>query len=62
MTLFRIVNIVLWGGVLAYMATGAWAVTTKRGVRWGDPMRLACFVTAALIIGYHLVGLAARPT
>lgn len=53
-TLIRLVVIAAWAAVMAYMATGAWAAATGRGVRRADPTRLAWFLTGALFIGYNL--------
>ena len=55
----RILLIIAWSAVVAFMASGAWASVTRRAVRRGDPMRLACFVTALLFIGYSLRALIA---
>lgn len=48
--------LILWLGVMAYMATGAWATARGKHVRRGDPMRLACFITGAIFAGYILRG------
>jgi hypothetical protein len=64
MTALRVINIIVWGVMLAYMLPGAWAAT-GRGARYGDPMRLACALTAILFIafnGYWLVNAANAPT
>lgn len=64
MTALRIINIIVWAVMLAYMLPGAWA-STGRGARYGDPMRLACALTAILFIafnGYWLVNAANAPT
>lgn len=53
MTELRILNIIIWGAMMIYMALGAWAVVSG-GARRGDPMRLACFLTGAVFVGYHL--------
>lgn len=55
----RIALLITWSTVAAFMATGAWCAMTRRGVRRGDPMRLACFVTALIFIGYSLRALLA---
>lgn len=53
MIALRILNIVVWGVMLAYMAPGAIASVT-RAARYGDPMRLACSLTAIIFIGFNL--------
>lgn len=56
MTILAYIALLVWGGVLTYMAPGAWAAVFGP-VRWGDPVRLACFITAAVFIGYIMRGL-----
>ena len=53
MTALRILNLIVWGVMLAYMTPGAWCATTIRA-RYGDPMRLACALTAVLFIAFNL--------
>ena len=48
----RLILIAAWASVGIFMASGAWAVAVRRNVRRGDPMRLACFITALIFIGY----------
>ena len=57
MTLLAYAALAVWACVLIYMASGAWAAARGRQVRRGDPMRLACFITAAVFVGYVLRGL-----
>lgn len=54
MTALRILNVIVWGAMSVFMLSGAWAAVTGRGVRRGDPMRLACFVTGLLLMGFSL--------
>ena len=52
-TELRILNLIVWGGMLAYMLPGA--VAAIRGTaRYGDPMRLACALTAIVFIGFQV--------
>lgn len=62
MTALRILNIIVWGAMLLYMLTGAVAAVTSRA-RYGDPMRLACGLTAVVFIAFNLYWLfsPARP-
>lgn len=53
MTLLRIINLLIWSAVLVYMARGAIAAMTKHA-RYGDPMRLACALTAIVVLGFNL--------
>ena len=53
MTALRILNLIVWGFMLAYMGRGAFASIT-RSARYGDPMRLACALTAILFIAFNL--------
>lgn len=53
MTALRIINLLCWGTMLAYMLPGAWSAVTSRA-RYGDPMRLACALTAVIVIGFNL--------
>jgi hypothetical protein len=52
MTVLRILNLIVWGAMLAYMLPGAWSSTTSRA-RYGDPMRLACALTAIIMLGFN---------
>lgn len=54
MTLLRILNVVVWGVMAAYMLPGAWSTVAGYAVRRGDPMRLACFATAIVMVGFSL--------
>ena len=54
MTALRILNIVIWGAMAAYMMTGAWSAIRRTHVRRGDPMRLACLATALVMIGFNV--------
>lgn len=58
MTELRILNLITWGIMLSYMLPGAWSATTSRA-RYGDPMRLACVLTAVVMIGFNLRALLA---
>lgn len=58
MIALRIINIAVWGIMLAYMLPGAWSATTARA-RYGDPMRLACALTAVVMLGFNLRALLA---
>ncbi len=53
MTALRILNLVVWGIMLLYMTPGAIAAVT-RAARYGDPMRLACALTAIVFIAFNL--------
>jgi hypothetical protein len=53
MIALRIINLIVWGAMLLYMLPGAWSATTGRA-RYGDPMRLACALTAIVMIGFNL--------
>ena len=53
MTELRILNLIVWGVMLAYMTPGAWCATSTRA-RYGDPMRLACALTAIVFIAFNL--------
>lgn len=53
MTILRIINLLIWSAVLIYMARGAAAAMTKHA-RYGDPMRLACALTAVVVLGFNL--------
>jgi hypothetical protein len=52
-TVFRLVDITIWALAAGFMSRGAWAAAKARGVRYGDPMGLACFATAIVIIGFN---------
>lgn len=52
MTALRILNLIVWGVMLAYMLPGAWSSAGK-GARYGDPMRLACALTAIVFLGFN---------
>lgn len=54
LTALRVLNVLIWGGMAVFMARGAWAQATKREVRRGDPMRLACFATGIVVAGFCL--------
>lgn len=54
MTYLRILNVIIWGCMAAYMFSGAWSAIVGSNVRRGDPMRLACFATALLMVGFNL--------
>lgn len=49
----RVLNLFVWGAMLLYMGRGAVASITK-GARYGDPMRLACALTAFVFIAFNL--------
>lgn len=49
----RVINLIAWGIMLAYMLPGALSSTTGKA-RYGDPMRLACGLTAVVMIGFNL--------
>jgi hypothetical protein len=51
-TALRILNLAVWGIMMAYMLPGAWSALTSRA-RYGDPMRLACALTAIVMIGFN---------
>lgn len=57
MTMLRIFSLIAWGALAAYMARGAWAAAYARATRHGDPMRLACFMTALLMMAFAILGL-----
>ncbi|MGV0964188.1 MAG: hypothetical protein ACOYBT_09890 [Polynucleobacter sp.] len=57
MTALRILSACAWGLLAVYMAKGAWAAARAKYTRHGDPMRLACFMTALLMIGFAVLGL-----
>lgn len=59
LNLLRLANIIAWSLLAAFMASGAWAAAHARDTRRGDPMRLACFATALLMIGYSALGIVA---
>lgn len=54
MTPLRIINLAIWGALLLYSLPGAWGAVSGRGVRRGDPMRLACVATSFVEIGFTL--------
>lgn len=54
MTALRILNLIVWGFMLVYMARGAWSAMFGDEMRRGDPMRLACFATAIVMCGFTL--------
>lgn len=54
MTPFWLLNIAVWSAVLIYMASGAWSAVAGSATRRGDPMRLACFTTAFVILGFTI--------
>lgn len=51
------IALAMWLGAMAYMASGAWGAVWGHSARRGDPMRLACFVTAGIFAGYISRGL-----
>lgn len=53
MTALRILNLAVWGTMLLYMAPGAWSAVAGKVQRRGDAMRLACFLTALVLIGFN---------
>lgn len=53
MIALRILNLIVWGVMAAYMLPGAWSALFGRDQRRGDAMRLACLATALLIIGFN---------
>lgn len=53
MTALRIADILIWSITAIFMARGALAATTGCGTRYGDPMRLACFATAIVVVGFN---------
>lgn len=57
MTALRILNLIVWAMMLAYMLPGAVAASTRHA-RYGDPMRLACALTAVVFIGFNAFWLA----
>lgn len=54
MIALRILNLVVWGVMLVYMTPGAWCAASSSRARYGDPMRLACALTAILFIAFNL--------
>lgn len=54
MIALRIITSIVWTVMLVYMAPGAWAAVRGRNVRRGDPMRLACFLTGLMVVGFNL--------
>jgi hypothetical protein len=53
-TALRILNVIVWGGLIAFMLPGAWSAAFGKAVRRGDPMRLACLATGAVMVGFNL--------
>lgn len=54
MTELRILNLIVWGALLIFMAHGSWSALFGKNQRRGDAMRLACFAMAAVQIGFNL--------
>lgn len=54
MTALRILNLIVWLGLLIYMLPGAYNAVFGKQLRRGDPMRLAVLATAFVIIGFNL--------
>ncbi len=52
MTELRILNLIVWGAMFLYMAPGAVSAVTRHA-RYGDPMRLACALTAIVFTGFN---------
>ncbi len=52
MTELRIINVILWSGVLLYMLPAAWNAAFGKQVRRGDPMRLGVFATSFVMISF----------
>ena len=52
MTALRVLNLIAWGVMLAYMLPGAWSAAGGKA-RYGDPMRLACALTAVVFLGFN---------
>jgi hypothetical protein len=50
---YRILTLLAWAVVAVFMAKGAWASASGRGARYGDAMRLACFATACVMLGWN---------
>ena len=48
-----IINVVVWLLLLIYVTPSAWAAT-RIHARHGDPMRLAVFATALMMMGFSL--------
>jgi hypothetical protein len=53
-TALRILNVIVWGSMLVYMAPAAWSAAFGKATRRGDPMRLACLAMAFVMIGFNL--------
>lgn len=54
MTELRVLNLIVWGLMALYMTTGAWSAVFGANTRRGDAMRLACFATAIVMVGFNL--------
>ena len=52
--MLRLVALIAWGAMFAFMAPGAFSVMRRTHMRRGDPMRLACATTAIVFMGYQL--------
>lgn len=52
MTELRVLNVIVWAGVLIYMIPSAWPAVRGVDMRRGDPMRLACAATAFVMLGF----------
>ena len=59
MVVLRIINLIVWAAMSAYMARGAWSALVGSDARRGDAMRSACFLTGLLIIGFNVLSLVA---
>lgn len=54
MTELRLLNVLVWGIMLVMMSSGAWSAAFGNDLRRGDPMRLACFATAFVMVGFNV--------
>lgn len=54
LTLLRILNLLIWSGLLLYMLPGAKSAIMGRDTRRGDPMRLGLSFVCLVIIGGNL--------
>lgn len=53
MTILRVLNLVAWAALAAYMIPGAWSALFGRAQRRGDAMRLGVLATSMLIFGFN---------
>ena len=53
MIALRIINVLIWGSMIFYMLPGALAAFSNRSRR-GDAMRLACLLTALIMVGFNV--------